>query len=226
MILHLVSDRRRLSAEADDEARGRCLVEQARFAVSAGIDAIQVREPDLEGRALTSLTRALVSVTRGSRTRVIVNDRFDVALAAGADGVHLRGSSFEAARVRPGCRPGFLIGRSVRTPADAATAGPVDYLVAGTVFATPSKPDSQALLGTSGLTDIVRATEFPVLGIGGIRPDLAGEVARCGAAGIAAIGAWMEGGAACRAFPLIDVVGAFRHAFETANMKTDVPPAR
>jgi thiamine-phosphate pyrophosphorylase len=226
MILQLISDRRRLTADADEAARGRCLIEQARFAVSAGVDMIQLREPDLEGCALTRLARELVSIARGSRTRVIVNDRLDVALAAGADGVHLRGNSFEAARVRRSCRPAFLIGRSVRTPSEAAAAGPVDYLVAGTVFATPSKPASQALLRTSGLTEIVRASEVPVLAIGGLRPELAGEVAGCGAAGIAAIGVWMGEGAGCRAVPLIDLVEAFRRTFETVNMKADVPPVR
>jgi thiamine-phosphate pyrophosphorylase len=155
-----------------------------------------------------------------------VNDRLDVAIAARADGVHLRGASFEAGRVRACSRPGFLIGRSVRTPSEAADAGPVDYLIAGTVFASLSKPDSHALLGTAGLSDIVRATALPVLGIGGIQPERASDLARSGAAGIAAIGAWMGTAAACGAIPLNDVADAFRGAFEAANMSVDVPPAR
>jgi thiamine-phosphate pyrophosphorylase len=226
MILHLVTDRRRLTPALDDEARVRCLLEQAGFAASAGIDVIQVREHDLDGRALASLTSALVNLTRGSRTRVVVNDRLDIALAARADGVHLRSTSFDAVHVRACSRPGFLIGRSVRTPVQAADAGPVDYLVAGTAYATASKPDAQVLLGASGLEEIVRATAVPVLAIGGIELDRADELARAGVAGVAAIGAWMSKEATCRAIPLNDLVAAFRTAFEAVNMGADIPPVR
>jgi len=124
VILHLVTDRRRLTPAADEEARARCVIEQAGFALSAGIDVIQVREHDLDTRRLASVTAAIVLLTRGSRTRVVVNDRLDVALAARADGVHLRSTSFDAVHVRACTRPGFLIGRSVRTPNQAAEAGP------------------------------------------------------------------------------------------------------
>jgi len=226
MTLHLVTDRRRLTDSGDEDARVRCLLEQARFAASAGIDVIQVREHDLGGRALASLTSALVNLTRLSRTRVVVNDRLDIALAARADGVHLRGESFDAVQVRACSRPGFLIGRSVRTPGQAAEAGPVDYLIAGTAYATRSKPDSQVFLGASGLEEIARSTAVPVLAIGGVQPDRAGELARAGVAGIAAIGAWMSSEGMCRAVPLNDLAAAFRTAFEAANMGADIPPAR
>jgi thiamine-phosphate pyrophosphorylase len=226
VILHLVTDRRRLAADTDETTGVECLVEQARFAVAAGIDVIQLREPDIEGRALANLAKALVAATRGSRTRVVVNDRLDVAVAARADGIHLRGTSFDAVHVRSCSPPGFLVGRSVRTPAEAAQAGPVDYLIAGTVFATRSKPDLHEFLGIRGLTDIVRATACPVLGIGGLQPDTTGAVAESGAAGIAAIGAWMGSAGICRAIPLEGVAEAFRSAFDAANMRADAPPAR
>ena len=226
MILHLVTDRRRLTPALDEVERVRCLLEQAGFAASAGIDVIQVRENDLDGRALASLTSALVNLTRGSRTRVVVNDRLDVALAARADGVHLRSTSFDAVHVRACSRPGFLIGRSVRTPGQSADAGPVDYLIAGTAYATQSKPDSKELLGASGLEEIVRAAAVPVLAIGGIELDRVEELARAGVAGVAAIGAWMSKEGISRAVPLNDRAAAFRTAFDTANMGADIPPVR
>ena len=226
MILHLVTDRCRLTAADDEDARGRCLLEQAGFAVSAGIDAIQVREADLDSRALASLTSALVRLTRGSRTRVVVNDRLDVALAARADGVHLRGTSFDAVHVRACTRPGFLSGRSVRTPGQTADAGPVDYLIAGTAFATQSKPDVQVLLGAAGLEEIARASIVPVLAIGGVDVERTGELARAGIAGVAAIGAWMGNEGSCRAIALNERIAAFRAAFEAANMGTHTPPVR
>jgi len=143
----LVTDRHRLCAEAAapvtpvtfDAARRR-LVEQAKWAVKSNIDLIQVRERDLEANALATLVGDLVRVSRGSGTRVVVNDRVDVALACGADGVHLRHDSVPADALRAITPDGFLVGRSVHELAEAEGAGPVDYLIAGTVFSTPSKP--------------------------------------------------------------------------------------
>ena len=116
MILHLVTDRRRLAtgAAADLEA---CLLRQARFAVDVGVDVIQIRERDLEADALARLVSAVLTIATGSRTRVVVNDRVDVALACGAHGVHLRADSFEAGAARRLVPAGFLIGRSVHTAA-------------------------------------------------------------------------------------------------------------
>jgi thiamine-phosphate pyrophosphorylase len=156
-LLCLVTDRRRLAGEdrlSIDRACAR-LIEQTRAAVETGIDLVQVREPDLEGRDLARLVRALVALTSGSSTRLVVNERLDVALACGADGVHLRGHSIPAAEVRRLAPEGFLVGRSVHTVDDLAGVGPVDYLVAGSVFASVSKPHEERLLGPSGLGKIV-----------------------------------------------------------------------
>ena len=177
MTICLVTDRRRANPVA-----------QARAAVQAGIDLIQVRERDLDGAALCALVRAVVDVAKGSATRIVVNDRVDVAIATGADGVHLRSDSFsipEARRLMP--RP-LLIGRSIHSPGEAKAANDADYLVAGTVFASASKPETTALVGIEGLRAIVRATAVPVLAIGGITLDRLDHVAAAGAAGIAAIG--------------------------------------
>ena len=183
MTLCLVTDRRR-----------RSVVEQCRAAVAAGIDLIQVRERDLDGGALSALVAGLVRTTRGTQTRVIVNERLDVALACGADGVHLRGDSVPAAHARSMAPPGFLIGRSVREAGEAAAEAPSsDYLIAGTVFPSSSKPGLRECLGVEGLATIVRAVAVPVLAIGGISLDRIDAVARTGAAGIAAIELFSEG---------------------------------
>ena len=218
MILHLVTDRRRLGPDQTEAARCACLLEQARFAVAAEIDVIQLREGDLDGGQLATLAAAIVAVTHGTSTRVVVNDRLDVALAAGAHGVHLRGDSFEATQVRSIVAPGFLIGRSVHSLPEVHRAGPVDYIVAGTVWATPSKGAGHPLLGPDGLAEIVAASPVPVIGIGGVDLRRAQALAAAGAAGGAAIGAFQGRGSGCLAIPLQTVTRSFRQAFVAANM--------
>ena len=182
MTICLVTDRRR-----------RPPVEQAREAAEAGVDIIQVRERDLDARALCALVQDVVRVTRGSRARVVVNDRLDVALAAGADGVHLRGDSIPPARARSLAPAGFLLGASVRTEAEAVEAARwCDYLVAGTVFPTNSKPGMTAFLGLAGLASIAKAVSVPVLAIGGVSVDRAADVAAAGGGGVAAIGLFAD----------------------------------
>ena len=165
----LVTDRRRLAvAGATAAAVADCLVAQIRHAVDAGVDLVQVRESDLEAGALAAIVSRLLAVTRGSSTRLVVNDRIDVALACGADGVHLRGDSIAAADARRLAPPGFLIGRSVHAAGEAIAAAAADYLIAGTVFPSASKPDGTPLLGIEGLRAIVAAVDRPVLAIGEI----------------------------------------------------------
>lgn len=198
MILCLVTDRRR-----------RAPIEQAREAAAAGIDIIHVRERDLDARALASLVAEVVAVTRGTATRVVVNDRVDVAIACGADGVHLRGDSMPAARVRRMAPEPFLIGSAVRSVDEArAAAGPADYLVAGTVFPTTSKPGMTDFLGLDGFAAIAGAVRTPVLAIGGMSVERASEVAAAGAAGLAAIGLFTGGDR-----PIKEVVRRLRERF-------------
>jgi len=205
----------------DSGAMRSCLLQQARHAVDAGIDYLQVRERDLEAAALADIVQALVSVARGSATRVLVNDRLDVALACGAAGVHLRGDSIQAPAVRQLVPAGFVVGVSVHTLAEAvAAASSADYLVAGTVWPTDSKPSAQteALLGIEGLARIASAVTVPVLGIGGVTIDRVAAAARAGAAGAAAIGLFMSASAdriGCRACPLAEVVKSARSRFDT-----------
>ena len=192
-VLCLVTDRRRLCPDTVAfEAARRRLVDQAKWAVTSNVDLIQVRERDLETADLARLVSDLVRVSRGSGTRVVVNDRLDVALACGADGVHLRHDSVRAETVRTIAPAGFLVGRSVHGRAEAEGAGPVDYLIAGTVFPTPSKPAATPILGLDGLADLVQAVAVPVLAIGGITRERLDEVAATGAAGAAGIGLFIE----------------------------------
>jgi thiamine-phosphate pyrophosphorylase len=164
-------------------------------AARAGVDLIQIRERAVDDRVLAAVVGRAVAAVRGLRTRVIVNDRLDVALAAGAHGVHLRADSCPARRVRQVTGAGFLIGRSIHSAVDAiraAESGSVDYLIFGTLFPSASKP-GRAPAGVAALADTVRATSIPVLGIGGVTAENAALVARTGAAGLAAIGLFSDG---------------------------------
>ena len=177
MTICLVTDRRQRSP-----------IEQAAEAVDAGVDLIQIRERGLESAELAALVAEVVRIVRGSRTRVVVNDRLDVAIACDAHGVHLRGDSVAPVRARSIARAGFLVGRSVHTVDEAQACAPhVDYLIAGTVFPTSSKPGRTELLGQSGLASIAAAVRVPVLAIGGITTDRVAAVSAAGAAGIAAV---------------------------------------
>ncbi len=192
MIECVVTDRTRLAPGAPfDEVRRRFAV-FVRRAVAAHIDYIQIRESDLDAARLLMLVEDAVNAARGSATRVLVSDRADVALAGGADGVHLPGRAVPASAVRAMVPPEFVIGRSVHTPAEALAAGPVDFLIAGTTYASVSKPAGTNWLGPEGLAAIVRAASVPVLAIGGIGPERVPEVLRTGAAGVAAIGMYLE----------------------------------
>ena len=165
------------------------IVSRVDAAVRAGVDLVQVRQPDAEGRALFNLVCRCVEVARGTRTRIVVNDRLDVALAAKADGVHLRASSMMASRVREVTGAGFLVGRSVHNAREAASVvreGGLDYLVFGTTFPTDSKPGREAA-GIGALAEVVVSVSVPVLAIGGVTLDRIADLPTTGAAGFAAI---------------------------------------
>jgi thiamine-phosphate pyrophosphorylase len=184
-VLCLISDRR---TDASPEA----LIDRVAAAARAGVHLIQVREPDLDGRALCDLVRACLRVAAGTLARIIVNDRLDVALAAGADGVHLREESFPASAARAIAPPGFLVGRSLHRLEDVgrrSVASGLDYVLFGPIFATTSKPETTPI-GPAALASAVRSTPLPVLALGGVTPANAAEVAATGAAGVAGIGLW------------------------------------
>ena len=216
-ILCLVTDRRRLAGgDATFETARLRLAQLARDAVDAGIDLIQVRERDLETARLADLVSELVDIAGGSTTRIIVNDRVDVALACRAGGVHLRSDSIAPAAARSMASyvasvdgrtaadpssvasafsrttPDFLVGRSVHQLAEAVEHAPaVDYLIAGTVFPTVSKPTVDRLLGESGLSQMTAAVDVPVLAIGGVTVERLPAIATSGASGVAGIGLFL-----------------------------------
>jgi len=183
-VVCMITDRRRFGSAED------ALVRRVAAAAAAGVDLVQIRERDLEGGALSRLVVRCLEATTGTRTRVLVNDRLDVALGAGAHGVHLRGDSMPADRARTLVPPGFLIGRSVHSVDEARRvterAG-LDYLLLGAVFATASKPGSLAV-GVRMLADVVTATTVPVLAVGGVTVGTVSRLADAGCAGFAAIG--------------------------------------
>jgi thiamine-phosphate diphosphorylase len=226
-LLCLVTDRARLCSSCDAPRAHRCVIAQVRAALDAGVDLVQIRERSMEAAALMALVTEAVSITRGASTRILVNDRLDVAMAAGADGVHLRADSISVDAARAVAPRAFLIGRSVHLADEAARdAARADYVIAGTVFASASKPPGppgpsgspgNRLLGERGLAAIVHAVHVPVLAIGGLTIGNIQEVAAAGAAGIAAIGLFLGETAVggCRSGPLGGVVAAARARFDS-----------
>jgi thiamine-phosphate diphosphorylase len=173
----VVTDRKRAASRLPDLCRA---------AAEAGADFVQVREKDLEGKALFELVSAVVAALAGTGTRVIVNGRPDVALAAGASGAQLAEDGLPVADVK-GAFPGLLVGAS-RHDAEgvqrAAREG-ADFVLVGPVFATPGK-EAHAL-GLEAVAAMVRTAGVPVHAIGGIAPENAADVAHTGVAGVAAI---------------------------------------
>jgi thiamine-phosphate pyrophosphorylase len=181
-VICLITDGR-LSV-SDGEA---ALVERVAAAARAGVDLIQIREAAIDDRMLAAMVSGCLHAVRGTRARVVVNDRLDVALACGAHGVHLKSTSYPAARARAVAPAGFLIGRSIHSAEDATRAEGADYVVFGSIFVTSSKP-GQTPAGLAALAQTVRATPLPVLAVGGVTVETAGLLSRTGVAGVAAIG--------------------------------------
>ena len=132
-----------ITAPLESGSDTRPLVDRMAAAAHAGVHLIQIRQPSLEGRALCALVTAARRAVERTQTRILVNDRLDVALEAGAHGVHLRGDSMAGARVRPVVPGSFLLGRSVHGVEEAVEVSEGDglnYLVFGAVFPPHSKP--------------------------------------------------------------------------------------
>lgn len=185
-MIGFVTDRRRA---ADPSCS--YLLARIRAAAVAGVDFIQIRERDLPDRDLIALVRRALVAASGTSTRILVNDRVDVALAAGAAGVHLRHDSADPSRVRAIVPPAFVIGRSIHDPAEAATATDCDLLLFGTVFASAGKPAGHHVAGLDALRAACAGARVPVLAIGGVDPANAPAAAAAGAKGVAAVGFFM-----------------------------------
>lgn len=185
--LHLVTDRRLV---ADLPAR----VLAALRGLRPRMAAVQLREKDLGGRALLGLALALRRACHEAGQLLIVNDRIDVALAAGADGVHLPSAGVPVEEARRLLGAGALIGRSCHSLADvdSARAAGADYATFSPIHDTPSKREYGAPLGIAALREAA-AAGLPLVALGGIDADNAREAREAGAVGVAAIRAWLVG---------------------------------
>jgi thiamine-phosphate pyrophosphorylase len=180
--LYLVTDRR-IARRPLPQVVDECL--------DAGLGAVQLREKDLPVRDVLALANDLGRATRAHGARLLINDRADVALAVGADGVQRTHDSLPVAALRLIAPAPFLIGASVHSEAearDAAAAG-ADFLVFGPVYDTPSKRSYGPPQGLVRLGQVVRAVSRPVLAIGGITPARVPDALGTGAAGVAVISA-------------------------------------
>nr|WP_240897319.1 thiamine phosphate synthase [Kineococcus vitellinus] len=157
-----------------------------RAAVAGGVSAVQVRAKDVGDRDRLALVRAVRAVLEGTGVALLVDDAVDVALLAGADGVHLGQSDLPAEEVRR-LAPQLLLGLSVSTVEEARAAGPVDYLGVGPVHATATKPDAAAPLGAAGVRAVAAATDLPCVAIGGIHLDTLEELRGTGTAGVCVV---------------------------------------
>jgi thiamine-phosphate pyrophosphorylase len=185
-----VTDRKALSGSAGEQMR--LLLEKIEGAARAGVNWIQIREKDLSGRELTELVRSALQRVPAN-CRILVNDRLDVACAAGAGGVHLSGRSLPVADakrfVKERIGQEFVVGVSIHSleAAQSAETNRADYIIFGPVFPTPSKLAYGLPQGVEKLAEVCSAVSIPVLAIGGITDQNARECATAGAAGIAAI---------------------------------------
>ena len=180
--LYLVTDRAL--------ARGRPTAEIVQEAVAGGVTCVQLREKDCGTREFLAEARKLLAILRPLGVPLIINDRVDVALACGADGVHVGQRDMASEDVRR-LMPGALIGLSVESVAqlEAAEAAPVDYYGVSPVFATATKADAAPALGLAGLERLRALTSRPLVAIGGIDAGNAAAVMAAGADGLAVVSA-------------------------------------
>ena len=168
------------------------LVARVAAVVKGGVAVVQVREKDLSGGHLLGLVHRLQRVT-AERALLVVNERVDVALSCGADGVQLGEEAMPVAEGRRLVGQGMLIGRSVHGAAGAVMAEQqgADFLIVGTIFPTDSKPGAETA-GVALLREIGQRVHIPYLAIGGINAGNAGQVMAAGASGVAVIGALLD----------------------------------
>ncbi len=187
MTLMLITDCRRACPDArTDAAVLTAAVPWLEDAIAAGIEYIQVREPWAPASALAGLVAHLVDAARGTATRIIVNGRADVAMAAGAGGIHVRDDGWPVGRLRGLVGPGMRIGKSIHA-AEAAASADADYLVFGAVFTSGAKPGR----GTAALAAVCHASMVPVYAVGGIGPEQVRACRDAGASGVAAISVFL-----------------------------------
>ena len=212
-IIYLITSGSTTNKTTPDSPEFSQLLTLIKTAVAAEIPLIQIREKALTTRVLYELTGGAVGIAHGSSTRVLVNDRFDVALGAGAAGVQLTAQSLSARVVRNATSSHFVIGVSTHSvhEAEEARSGGADLVLFGPVFETESKRSFGPPQGLSKLADIAAAVDTPVIAIGGIAIENVRECLRHGAAGIAAIRLLNDSNS------LLETVAAIRKAGATSK---------
>ena len=170
---------------------GRPLADVVAAGVQGGVTCVQLREKNLASRDFLAQALMLKQLLAPHGVPLVINDRIDIALACGADGVHLGQSDLPVAAARELLPPGVFIGWSVESMADVAQSAllAVDYLGVSPIFATPTKRDTKTPWGLAGLAEVRGATSLPLVAIGGIHAGNARDVLRGGADGLAIVSA-------------------------------------
>lgn len=181
--LYLVTDQSML--------RGRPLADVVAAAVQGGVTCVQLREKSQADHDMLAQALLLKKLLRPYAVPLVINDRIDIALACGAEGLHLGQSDLSVNEARRRLPPQVFIGLSVETMNDVlqSAAQPVDYLGVSPVFVTPTKLDTKIPWGLSGLTAARATTDLPLVAIGGIHAGNGREVMRTGADGLAVVSA-------------------------------------
>jgi thiamine-phosphate pyrophosphorylase len=181
LLLYLCTDR--------TLALGRPITEAVEAAIAGGVTMVQLREKEASTGEFYRIALEVQAVTRRHHVPLVINDRLDIALALGAEGLHIGQSDLPLSAARRLAGDALFIGVSASTVEEAllAQAGGADYLGAGAVFPTGSKADAGEAIGLQGLAEIRAAVTIPVVGIGGVNAGNAAEVMGTGAAGIALI---------------------------------------
>ena len=167
----------------------RAWLDHAAAWLAAGLELFQIREPSLTVRQLCELTRKVMQLPNPHGTRILVNDRADVAIACGAHGVHLKDGSLLPEFF---ARPTFLVSIACHSIADAAKTRGANFIVLAPIFKPLSKDKSRPALGVEAITELARATSIPILALGGITSANARLCLEAGAAGIAGISCFSE----------------------------------
>jgi thiamine-phosphate diphosphorylase len=149
-----------------------------------GVELVQIRERDLSVRELAGLTRRVLHIANPHGTKILLNDRADVAIACGASGVHLRDNAPLPERFK---HNGFIVSVSCHSLEDAQHTRSADYVLLAPIFKPLSKHDQRPVLGTRAIEEFVRRSSIPILALGGITRENARECVDAGAAGIAGI---------------------------------------
>ena len=174
-----------------ERGRGLGMVETARLAVAGGATLVQLRDKDGGTVRMVETGRALKAALAGTGAKLIVNDDAEAAIAIGADGLHVGQSDLSIAEARARIGPDAILGLSVETPGQAAQVDPalVNYVGAGPVFATSTKPGHAPAVGFEGLAAMVAASPAPTVAIGGLKAQHIRQALAAGAKGVAVVSA-------------------------------------